>query len=69
MKTKIALLTTSILVFFCSVLGIFQAMSLSAEPNYSRDRLLTNLEVWGVVSVVSFVLSIYLCLKLFAARR
>lgn len=46
-------LAISCLVFLYSILGIFQAIDLGVGPGYSKGRLLTNLGVWGLLSIIS----------------
>ncbi len=63
-------LLVSCLVCLYSILGMFQAINLAAGPSYSRDRLLANVSVWGLLSIISLFL-IYRFLKMlyFSWRR
>ena len=62
-------LVLSILLFFYSLVGVLQAVSMSAGPNYSKDQLTSNLEIWGAVSLVSLGIAIYIGLRMSSKSR
>ena len=66
---SVVALATSCIVFIYSVLGVFQALNLGIEPNYSRDRLLTNVGVWGLFSIISLCVIFYLVMRFYTSWK
>jgi hypothetical protein len=60
---------TSCIVFLYSALGVLQALNLGVEPNYSRDRLLTNIGVWGLFSIVSLCVIFYFVMRFYISWK
>lgn len=42
------------LFLYCS-LGFAQALFLGGAPNYSHERLINNLVIWGLLSILCFL--------------
>lgn len=69
MKFLFSSLIVNIILFLYCVSGVFQALSLGGGPNYSRDRLFTNLGLWIGLATVSLALSINLSVRLYRKRK
>ncbi len=65
MKSNFLSLIASIILFLYCFAGVFQSLSLYGSPNYTRDRLFTNLELWGALATACLALSVYLSVKLY----
>lgn len=69
-KTLIFFLILCVSFFIYCLLGVIQTVFLfGVGPNFSTDRLSLNLKIWGGFAIVSFCLSICLCLWLYSIRK
>lgn len=60
----IAVVAALIVLAMYSLVGVMQAVMLSGAPNYSAERAMYNVYLWGSIAGVSIIAAIVLALVL-----
>ena len=64
-RLVIAIVVTLIVLALSSLVGVMRAEMLSGAPNYSAERAMLNVYVWGGIATASVVLATVLAVRLY----